>query len=165
MRVSPLPFSNEADRYKLSLFTWQIIGALSFQGAKFSEGRQVARFKATMRKAAKILGILYAETVWGLKLEWGRWGDRAHFHFVLTGVPASKVETACTLLKTLWKVKGGGREADIEIYDPKKNGLAYLVKLPGVRPDNAKRSTAKFGVNGEYVLFSDNFVRLAKPPG
>ena len=165
MRVSSLPFTNEADRYKLSLFPWQIVGALSFLGDKFSEGRQVARFKATVRKATKILGVPFTETVWGLKLEWGRWGDRAHFHFVLAGLPASKVKAACALLNALWKVKGGGREADIEIYDSKENGLAYIAKRPGVRPDNAARSTAKFGVNGEDILFSENFVRLAKLPG
>jgi hypothetical protein len=165
MRVFPLPFTNEADRYKLTLFPWQIIAALSFRGAKFSEGRQIARFKAAMRSVAEISGVPFEEIVWGLKLEWGRCGDRAHFHVVLTGLPPTKVKAACPLLKYWWTKKGGGREADVEIFDPKQNGLAYLAKRPGVRPDNATRSTAKFGVNGEDIFFSENFVRLAKLPG
>ena len=164
MRLPPLPTCNQGDKHKLGLLSWQIIGALSFRESIFLEGKQVSRFKAAVRKVTQILGVRFVDTVWGLKLERGRWGDRPHFHFVLAGLPAAKAESACVLLKRWWKVKGGGREADIEIFDPKRNGLDYLAKLPAVRPYTATWSTAKFGVNGEDILFSENFVRLATAP-
>jgi hypothetical protein len=163
MKVPALPSVKSADEYVLSLFPWQIIGALSFARAGFSEGKQVARFKAALRKLIQLLDVRYRDIVWALKLEWGRWGDRPHFHFVLTGLSPSQLTRAtCHKLQILWTRKGGGREADVELFDPAKHGLAYIAKSASVRLDDSIRSTAKFGVNGEHILFSENHVEAAK---
>jgi len=164
------PYFNEADRFVLSLFLWQLIGALSFKSEKFSEGQQVAFFKSALKKLCQVIGVRYADVVWALKLEWGRW-DRPHFHFVIAGLFPSQATcelckvVTCELLKCLWFIKGGGREADVKIYNPNENGLQYQAKLPGVRIGNAIRSTAKFGVNGADVLFSENHLQAAKQSG
>ena len=167
MKVGPLPFANAADSHRLSLFRWQLIGALSFAGERFSEGQQVANFTSSLRKVTRALGVRFQDVVWGLKLEYGRWSDRPHFHFVLAGLSGSQVCVAtCERLKRAWHQKSGAREADIEVFVSAENGLEYIAKRPLPRPANAVRSTAKFGVNGEDMLFSQNFVRLAthKPP-
>jgi hypothetical protein len=166
MKVGPLPFRNAADRHILSLVPWDLIGALSFKTERFSEGQQVAFFENALKKLSQVLGVRYQDVVWALKLEYGRW-ERPHFHFVAAHLfpPQAICETAkvvtCELFKCLWFKKGGGREASVEIYDPKKSGLDYITKRPSLRPANAVRSTAKFGVNGEDMLFSQNLVRLA----
>ena len=161
MKVGPLPFLNKADRYIVSLFRWQIVGALSFMGERFSEGQQVANFKSALRKVTRALGVRFQDVVWGLKLEYGRWGDRPKFHFLLSGLADAQCPEACERIERAWHQMGGGREVKIELYDPAKNGLAYIAKRPMPRPANAVRSTAKFGVNGEHILFSQNFVQAA----
>lgn len=163
MKVGPLPCLNEADKFMLSLYPWQIIGALSLKGERLSEGQQVANFKSTLRKVTRALGVRFQDVVWGLKLEYGRWSDRAHFHFVLGGVPASQLNSVtCKRLASAWTQKGGGRETDVEVFDAAKNGLPYIAKLPAPRPANAVHSTAKFGVNGEDIHFSPNFMTVAR---
>ena len=163
MKVPALPSVKSADEYVLSLFPWQIIGALSFARVGFSEGKQVARFKGALKKLTELLDVRYQDIVWALKLEWGRWADRPHFHFVLTGLaPSGVTQETCRKLHILWTRKGGGREADVELFDPAKHGLAYIAKNYSLRLDNSIRSTAKFGVNGEHILFSENHVEAAK---
>lgn len=163
MRVGPLPFLNEGDKHFLSHVKWQIIGALSMRSERFSDGQQVANFKSTLRKVARALGVRFQDLVWGLKLEYGRWSDRPHFHFVLAGLePAHVCRLTCGRLKLAWKQKSGGREADVEVFDTAKNGLPYIAKLPAPRPANEVRSTAKFGLNGEDIYFSPNFMTAAR---
>ena len=171
MRVGALPFANEADKYRLSLFQWQLIGALSFARERFSEGKQVANFKSALKKLTQVLGVRYQDVVWALKLEYGRFADRPHFHFIAAHLfpPNATCERCevltCELFKGLWLRKGGGSESVVEVFDPKDNGLAYIAKPPGVRPAHAIRSFANFGVNGEFMLFSENHLQAAKQSG
>jgi hypothetical protein len=163
MPVRALTFTNETDKFLLSKVAWQLIGMLSFREAKFSEGRQVARFIGALRAVARRLGVGFSRLPWGLKLEWGEFGDRAHFHFVLAGLPASEVTPdTCTLLERAWAQKHGGIIAQVELYDPTRNGLAYVAKRPAWRPQNETRQTAKFGCNGDEIHFSEAFMLAAK---
>lgn len=161
--VPAFPFTNATEHFLLSQVAWQIIGMLSFRDAKFSEGRQVARFKAALRTVARRLGVGFSRLLWGVKLEWGELRDRAHFHIVLAGLPDSEVtDDTCTLLERAWAQKHGGFVARVEIYDRALNGLQYAAKFPARRPDSQTRSTAKFGCNGAEIHFSEAFWLTAK---
>jgi len=154
---------NSSDAFRLSLIRWQFVAGLSFRSETFSEGRQVAIFKGALRTVTRALGVRFRESVWALKLEWGELGDRPHFHALLTGFPASQVTLAtCRRIGNAWKQKGGGHELEVSVLEQSKPGLAYVAKQLGPRLLNRVRNTAKFGVNGKDMLFSDNFVWAAE---
>lgn len=146
----------------LSLFLWQFFGTCTYFSKQFDEGAQLARFFSTVRDLTRGLDLSFKAMPFGVRLEFGEWDDRPHFHWVLTGFPSDAVNRrTCRMLASAWRRHDGGF-SKVEIFDPSKGGLDYITKALFPRPGNAVRIFSKFGTNGDQMFFSDAAKKAAR---
>ena len=119
---------------------WQFFVTLTFRDPVPSEPRRLKMLFAWLRTVAqgadskrgndkhKLGPVYFPSLVWLARSERGEATGRLHFHLLLTGLPAKRVNpTECYWQQSQWEKLGGGI-ARIRVYDLGLDGVSYILK-------------------------------------
>ena len=144
------------DIHELRLIDWQFFGTLTFKSERLPERVRLSVYFAMMRKVAKQFRVFFPHLLWCLRLEKGEGTGRAHFHYLLAGLPRQAVTiTSCFIQMNAWEQAGGGM-ARVHRFDPRLNGAGYLLKCLGESLDGGDLyESAKFGGSHCQLMLSN----------
>ena len=150
--VRPPPPSPEQFWY--ARIPWQLFGTLTFEEDRLPEAKRLSRFFCVARRAAELTRTHFHDVLWVLRQEDGDKVGHRHFHFVMAGGRViTDVRQLCAKLEDCWQRKGGGR-CEIEAYDPRQDGIGYILKNLN-HPSANFQTSAKFTVcNGQVMEWS-----------
>ena len=146
--------------YHLENMHWQFFGTLTFKSESLPQYRRMTMYFMLMRITAKRYHVHFKRLLWCLRQEQGELGGREHFHFLLAGLPESRLTnytTAAFVLMNDWEQCGGGI-ARVRRYDYTRKGVAYLTKDLGTLGAN-RYELSKFKRETADLTLSDGLVR------
>jgi hypothetical protein len=137
------------EAYRLRSFNWQLFVTLTFRKPPANRGSSLPRIFAWLRSVARAGGIHFKRLVWVMRFEIGPRGDNGHYHLCLAGIPqASLCWQLCRSLESLWRTCGGGL-SEVALYDPARDGVGYVLKLPPVSQGLGLWSASNSGIGGD----------------
>jgi hypothetical protein len=128
--MSTTTFTVMPEAFVLRRFVWQFFVTLTFRFELAREANRKSILFAWLRDLSHSCGIHFKHRLlWFTRYERGRSGT-GHYHLCIAGLPARFVQPeCCRAYESLWRTKGGGF-AQIEPYDPARDGVGYILKLP-----------------------------------
>jgi hypothetical protein len=128
--VTPAVFDAMPEAFRLRSFLWQLFATLTFRDPPPPRSRCKAMLFAWLRNVAHSSHVHFKyHLLWLARYELGRKTDNVHYHLCIAGLPVEFVKTqGCRAYESLWWTRGGGF-AQIEPYDPARDGVGYLLKL------------------------------------
>ena len=156
--MSTTTFNVMPEAFVLRRFVWQLFVTLTFRRECAREADRKSMLFAWLRDLSHSCGIHFKHRLlWFARYESGRSGT-GHYHLCVAGLPSQFVQPEyCRGYESLWRTKGGGF-AQIELYDPARDGVGYMSKLPRSRFDCARED--RFGNGGDDYLptLSDSLI-------
>ncbi len=133
---------------------WQLFGTLTHEEERLPEAKLLSRFFCVARRAAELTRTHFHDVLCVLRQEDGDKFGHRHHHFVMAGLRAvADVRQLCAKLEDCWQRKGGGR-CEIEAYDPRQDGIGYILKNLA-HPSTNFPTSAKFTIcNGQVMEWS-----------
>lgn len=146
---------------------WQLFGTLTFEEDHLPEAERLRRFCRVARRAAKLTRSHFPGVPWVLRQEDGDKFGHRHLHFVMAGLRVvPDVQQLCAKLEECWQRDGGwkqvvrhrhcakprdsgkrksGGRCQIEPYDPRRDGVGYLLK-------GLNQPAANFPTSAKFTL-------------
>jgi hypothetical protein len=124
--------------------------------------RLIVKACSSLRDLSHSCGIHFKRRLlWIARYERGRSGT-GHYHICVAGLPPRFVQPEyCRAYESLWRTKGGGF-AQIESYDPARDGVKYILKLPR-SPYDAERGGWLQDDEGNYLpMLSDSLLEAVR---
>ncbi len=123
------------EAYRLRHFSWQLFATLTFRYPPRSRASSLPIVFVWLRNVAHVTDLHFKRLMWVLRFELGPRGGRGHYHLCLAGIPSASLSfELCPLLESNWQAKSGGL-AEVALYDQARDGLDYILKMPGrLRP-------------------------------
>lgn len=147
---------------------WQFFVTLTFRDPVPSEANRLKMLFAWLRTVARGAGkyrdergnpssVFFPSLVWLARSERGEATGRLHFHLLLTGLPAKRVNrTECFFQQDAWEKLGGGI-ARIRVYDLGLDGVSYVLKGLSEALEGANDyELTKFRDSGSRLLIASN---------
>lgn len=136
------------EAHALRSIFWQLFATLTFGESPTTITHSLPLVFAWLRNAAGAGGIHFKRLLWVLRFEIGPRGDRGHFHLCLAGIPQALLcGQFCRSLESAWRTCGGGLSA-VALYDPARDGVGYILKLPPVLQGSALWPAGSSGIGG-----------------
>jgi hypothetical protein len=128
--MSMTTFTVMPEAFVLRRFVWQLFVTLTFRRECAREANRKSMLFAWLRGLSRSCGIHFKHRLlWFARYERGRSGT-GHYHLCVAGLPSQFVQPeCCRAYESLWRTKGGGF-AQIESYDPARDGVGYILKRP-----------------------------------
>ena len=151
------------EAHRLRLFRWQLFVTLTFRCSPKNRGSSLPIVFVWLRNVADISAIHFKRLIWVLRFELGSRGGRGHYHLCLAGLPPASVgRDLCVLLETEWQSRCGGL-AEVTLYNPARNGLDYILKLPkSGKPPSRWKSGSGTGDQHCGPMLSDSLLEAVR---
>jgi len=136
------------ETYALRRFHWQLFVTLTLANLLPTCGASLPLVFAWLRKSAEITEIHFKRLLWVLRFEVGPIASRGHYHLCLAGIPrASLGRRLCRSLESAWWMRGGGL-SEVTLYDPARDGVGYILKLPSLSRETSLWRESNSGLSG-----------------
>jgi len=155
--------------HSLRLVRWDTFATLTWEGCVPPIKRRFGIALSHLRRVCLLAGVPPYRLLYALRDEDGEIGKRPHFHCLVGGSRCNNARTFAARVAWDWRThvghmsaeelsRGEGAIADVRAYDPRLDGVGYIVK--DLSWANAYE-LAKFG-KCERVRLSGSVVRLLR---
>jgi len=118
------------EAHTLRRFFWQLFVTLTFAQPTATRAASLPLVFAWLRETAGEAHVYIKRLMWVLRFESGPTGGRGHYHLCLAGIPRASLDRQlCRSLESAWRTLGGGL-SEVTLYDPARDGVGYILKLP-----------------------------------
>jgi len=114
--------------FRLKEVPWQLFATLGFRSQESAFSFRRVMLSAWLRAIAKPQRVHFKKLLFVSRLENGMSGEHWHLH-VLVGGLGHLPPGFCGCADMLWKKRGGGF-ARITHFDPLRDGVGYVLKVP-----------------------------------
>lgn len=137
------------EAYALKRVAWQLFVTLTFRDPPKSRSSSLPRVFRWLRYLADHCGIYFPALLWVVRFEVGSTGGQGHYHLLIAGIAqALLTDHFRSSLTSEWRACGGGL-AEVMLYDPARNGVEYVLKLPSVSAASGALTGRHPGTGGD----------------
>jgi hypothetical protein len=137
------------EAYSLRRVPWQLFVTLTFQKPPKTRSNSLPRVFKWLRKVSRTAAVYFPQAWWALRFEFGSKGGHGHYHILIAGIPQTLLcENLCRTLEDTWRACGGGL-SEITLYDPARDGVGYVLKLPAMSGAQGAIGTGASGMVGD----------------
>jgi hypothetical protein len=141
--MKTLPEANALRR-----FHWQLFVTLTFAKRPTVRAASLPLVFAWLRDSARIARIYFPCLMWVLRFEVGPRGGNGHYHLCVAGIPRTSLcPQLCRSLESAWRTCGGGL-SEVTLYDPARDGVGYILKLPSLSQETRLWRESSLGPGG-----------------
>jgi hypothetical protein len=118
------------EEFALRKMRWQLFATVTFRFAQASDEKRKSIIFAWLRDMACLSHVHFKyRLIWVARYEIGK-GNRGHYHACVAGLPSTFVRCeCCRACELLWRNRTGGF-AEVTTYDPARDGVGYVLKIP-----------------------------------
>ena len=159
MKRSEMP-----EAFVLRQFYWQLFATLTFRKLPRAPARSLPRVFAWLRQIAAVTHIHFKRLLWVSRFEVGGIASRGHYHLCLAGIPRASLDRQlCRSLESAWRTRGGGL-SEVALYDPARDGVGYILKLPSMSQDSPlwPESSSRMGANDCEPMLSASLIEAIR---
>jgi hypothetical protein len=118
------------EAHALRRVVWQLFVTLTFIRPPKTRARSLPRLFRWLRTLADSCGNYFPALLWVARFEVGPTGGHGHYHLLIAGIPQALLsDRLCRSLESAWRTCGGGL-SEVTLYNPARDGVGYVLKLP-----------------------------------
>lgn len=137
------------EAYALRRVPWQLFVTLTFVRPPKTRSGSLTRVFAWLRDISNMVGTYFPGSWWVLRFELGRKGGHGHYHLLIAGIPQALLSVRlCRSLESAWRTCGGGL-SEVTLYDPARDGVGYVLKLPAPLGASGADGAVGAGIGGD----------------
>jgi hypothetical protein len=137
------------EAHALERVPWHLFITLTFVRPPKTRSISLPRVFKWLRLVARAFRVYFPSLFWVLRYELGPKGGNGHYHLLIAGVPQTLLsEALCRSLESAWRSCGGGR-SEVTLYDPARDGVGYVLKLPPVSVASGALPGGNLGIGGD----------------
>lgn len=152
------------EAYVLRQFHWRLFVTLTFRKPLPSPAAPLPLVFAWLRETAGVAHIHFKRLMWVLRFEIGAIASRGHYHLCLAGIPRALLDgQLCRSLESAWWTRGGGL-SEVALYDPARDGVGYILKLPPLSQGTRLWRESSLGTGGNDCepMLSDSLIETMR---
>jgi hypothetical protein len=152
------------EAYILRQFHWGLFTTLTFRKGLPSPTAFLPLVFAWLRETAGVAHIHFKRLMWVLRFEVGPMASRGHYHVCLAGIPRASLDRQlCRSLEYAWWTRGGGL-SEVALYDPARDGVGYILKLPPMSQGTRLWRESSLGTGGNDCepMLSDSLIETMR---
>jgi hypothetical protein len=137
------------EAHALRRVAWQLFVTLTFVRPPKTRARSLPRLFRWLRTLAGICGSYFPALLWVARFEVGPTGGHRHYHLLIAGIPQALLsDRLCRSLESAWRTCGGGL-SEVTLYNPARDGVGYVLKLPAPLGASGVHSALSTGIGGD----------------
>ena len=151
------------EAYRIRRLHWQLFATLTLRKPLCRRCSLPLVF-SWLRALSKMHQMQFGRLLWILRLEYGAKAGLPHYHLCIAGIPwASLDDRLCRPLESGWRTCGGGL-SQVRLYDPARDGVGYILKVPYIPQDLLLCGESTSGIGGTDCepMLSDSLIQAVK---